>query len=313
MERIILAGVADDNSISDVVATARRLGEMSGLPVRYLHVVAMAIPPEPTLRGYGGSVRVAMARTAYQELRTDAIERGREFVAGLDLDPDETHVQAGDAGAALLRRARRLHAAMIVVGTRGRGPVRAAVAGSVSRRLVRDANRPVIVARPSAAVRRPAGPVVCGVEAADKADGYTVRAAARLARLLRRRLAVAHVPSAASVSLRSGVAYVAFADVAAGHGQPPRLLVHYAREHARAGGIADDVDVRLTPPGRAAERLADLADGLDAPVIAVGAKRFGLGLVAAGSVSSELCRSAMRPVAVVPPAARADEPPDESD
>lgn len=302
MGHVVLAGIADDDSISDVVATARRLGEMSGLPVRFMHAVAVALPPEPSLRGYGGRARVAITRGAYQELHESAIQRGREFLAGLDLDDDETEVQTGDAGGALLRRARHLEAAMIVVGTRGRGPVRAALAGSLSRRLVREADRPVVVARPSAAVRRPGGPVVCGFEATDEPGGHTVRAAARLARLLRRPLTVAHVPFASPVSLKSGEPYLSLAAVAAGHAQPSRELVDGAREHARAGGLEDDVDVRLTAPGRPAAQLAQLADQLDAPLIVLGASRFGLGRVMAGSVSDELSRWAMRPVAIIPPA-----------
>jgi nucleotide-binding universal stress UspA family protein len=52
---------------------------------------------------------------------------------------------SGVAADKLLELARRLEARLVVVGSRGRGAVKAAVLGSVSGKLVQDADRPVMV------------------------------------------------------------------------------------------------------------------------------------------------------------------------
>ena len=52
---------------------------------------------------------------------------------------------SGVAADKLLELARRREARLVVVGSRGRGAVRAAVLGSVSSRLVQETDRPVMV------------------------------------------------------------------------------------------------------------------------------------------------------------------------
>ena len=52
---------------------------------------------------------------------------------------------SGVAADELLELARRREARLVVIGSRGRGAVTAAVLGSVSSRLVQEADRPVMV------------------------------------------------------------------------------------------------------------------------------------------------------------------------
>ena len=59
-------------------------------------------------------------------------------------------VEDGDPAEVLAETARARRACLIVVGTRGRGPVRAELFGSVSTRLVQTAGRPVALVPESA-------------------------------------------------------------------------------------------------------------------------------------------------------------------
>ena len=58
---------------------------------------------------------------------------------------------AGDAAEALARAARDERAWLAVTGTRGRGPLRGGLFGSVSAGLVRAAGRPVVLVSARAA------------------------------------------------------------------------------------------------------------------------------------------------------------------
>jgi nucleotide-binding universal stress UspA family protein len=64
-------------------------------------------------------------------------------------------ILVGDPAAELARLAEQLRAAMLVVGSRGRGELRASLLGSVSRSLARASTVPV---------------VVCGLRAAAEED-----------------------------------------------------------------------------------------------------------------------------------------------
>ena len=55
------------------------------------------------------------------------------------------HVEDGDPVEALARAARERRACLVVTGTRGRGPLRGQLFGSVSTGLVRAAGRPVML------------------------------------------------------------------------------------------------------------------------------------------------------------------------
>lgn len=73
-----------------------------------------------------------------------------ELIAG----PSRVKVEHrdGDAAGELAESGRRHRAALVVVGSRGRGAVRAAVLGSVSNRLLELAGGPVVVVPPGAAI-----------------------------------------------------------------------------------------------------------------------------------------------------------------
>jgi nucleotide-binding universal stress UspA family protein len=90
--------------------------------------------------------------------------------------PATAAVVDGPVGAAVLAQARRQRARVIVVGSRGHGPLRRMVLGSTSRFLVREATCPVLVVRerPARAQR-----VVLGIDG----SAHSRHAAAFLAEL----------------------------------------------------------------------------------------------------------------------------------
>ena len=71
-------------------------------------------------------------------------ECARAFDASVRL---ERHVTYGDVATRILEEAHRLGADEIVVGSRGLGPLKAAVLGSVASRLVHESPVPVVVVR----------------------------------------------------------------------------------------------------------------------------------------------------------------------
>jgi nucleotide-binding universal stress UspA family protein len=79
------------------------------------------------------------AKTALEEQATKAREAGIE-VAG-------AHTEDGFPDEEIVGLAGRLGAGLIVVGSRGHGPLRRALMGSVSDSVVRHAHCPVLVVR----------------------------------------------------------------------------------------------------------------------------------------------------------------------
>lgn len=90
--------------------------------------------PGPVLVGDDGS-----------EHAQRAVRHAQELAARLDRDLVPLHVEDGDPVEGLARAAREQRACLAVTGTRGRGPLRGQLLGSVSTGLVRTAGRPVVL------------------------------------------------------------------------------------------------------------------------------------------------------------------------
>lgn len=98
----------------------------------------------------------------YQRSLTAELRRANETVtvaaavahtAGVEAD---TEVLEGDPAEQILELARLRDADLIVVGSRGLGPIAGTLLGSVSREVLRHADRPVLVATRRAERRRAA-------------------------------------------------------------------------------------------------------------------------------------------------------------
>ena len=88
-------------------------------------------------------------RAALAKSTPYAVERHVEY---------ETELLEGSPAEVILDLARSRDVDLIVVGSRGLGPAKGALLGSVSSEIVQKADRPVLVARPIAPENRPVNP-----------------------------------------------------------------------------------------------------------------------------------------------------------
>jgi nucleotide-binding universal stress UspA family protein len=213
--------------------------------------------------------------------------------------PIDRQVVAGPPAVALAAVAEERGALAVCVGSRGRGPLRAALLGSTSRAAVRECACPVLVVpRPAAARAGRGESIVCGLDGSDE-SANALRAAAKLRRLLDLKLVLVHV--------KSPGALVALAPAA---GPPPLGHSEQLEASDRAGaavtdrvaeqaGIVADA-VERVEAGEASSVIDATAEEEDAALIVVGTHARGaLEGAASGSVSSRLAASASRPVLLV--------------
>jgi nucleotide-binding universal stress UspA family protein len=86
-----------------------------------------------------------------RQLEKRTRERLKELVGGIDAQGGEvasSHAHVGRPDAEIVDQAERIGAGLIVMGSRGSGPIRRVLMGSVSDSVVRHAHCPVMVVRP---------------------------------------------------------------------------------------------------------------------------------------------------------------------
>jgi nucleotide-binding universal stress UspA family protein len=136
---VLVCGVDDSSAARQAARVARRLAEGLGVKVVLVHAVPSIAPP-----GTSG-VPLGPAELADFEHRA-----GEEFLASLAFEEGfgssgERRVVFGSQAEAIGDVADEVNAALVVVGTRRRGALRAALAGSVSLDLKGDSSRPVLL------------------------------------------------------------------------------------------------------------------------------------------------------------------------
>ena len=146
--RILLA--TDGSREAELAATtAADLAKSTGSELHVVYVGHM--PPvfyespgawalDPDLRGRMGERAEEGARTKLDEEVQRLRAAGGE-VAG-------AHAKLGRPDAEIVRLAEELGARLIVLGSRGLGPLRSALMGSVSHSVIRHAHCPALVVRP---------------------------------------------------------------------------------------------------------------------------------------------------------------------
>jgi nucleotide-binding universal stress UspA family protein len=240
----------------------------------------------------------------------DADELLASIRARLGAESVEIELVDGSPAAAIMAAADQAGADLVVVGSRGRGSLRAAVLGSVSRDLTAQARCPVVVvpaalARtdPSDAASAAPASIVCGIDGSDQA--LTAAAVAgRLAKRLGYRLVVVH----ARQNIRAMVSYPGARSTTppvTGQDDSVQQLADdiVQRAVAAAGGDATGV----IEPGPPTEVLESVAQREGARLIVIAARGLGaLRSAVLGSVAAELTAAATRPIVVLSESVRAD-------
>jgi nucleotide-binding universal stress UspA family protein len=144
MDRILIA-TDGSPSADEAIDFGLELAADQGATVTFVHVVpALDVVP---MSGFGltGAVEHQLTESD-TELLEDARARAEE--AGVTA---HTKLLRGEPADEIVTYADSVDAGLIVVGSRGHGAVASALLGSVSRGVLREARRPVLVVRGAAA------------------------------------------------------------------------------------------------------------------------------------------------------------------
>jgi nucleotide-binding universal stress UspA family protein len=266
MNRSVVCGV---DGTQDSRWAARVAGEIAHELDDELVLVHVA-EDLPTF-SYGDARRRELQRRETIEAATPMLERAAAAVPEVKA---ETSVVFGDAVDALIAVALEKEAELIVVGSRGRGPLASMLLGSVSARLTAIAPSPVVVVpSPDAADRWLARPrrshVLCAID--DSVGSIrALRTAGDFAERLRLELAFVHVDASDS------------------------------REDVPLGPSSGALSVFTGDP---VEVLREHTADTDTSLVVVGSRGRTSWRAALGSVSRALAATAPVPVMVVPPTA----------
>ena len=278
----LVCGVDDSAHAVDVVSVAAALAHRLDLRLRLVH----SVHPNAFVTG---------------EARARALRRGRELLAdlGADLDDGRHVVQAGDP-ARLITAVLAEGAALVVVGSRGRGPVRSALLGSISNAVIGSAPCPVVVVPPEAAIEVMASPaVICGLDGSSAAV-TALHGGASLASALGGRLVALHAREVVHPLAIDTFAYLPTLEAL----DRARAAVEIVQRPLGELDVDVSVEMRIEA-GDAFTALTRAAADEQSAIVVVGSRGRGpVRSALLGSVSARLAANAQVPVMIVPPASR---------
>lgn len=142
--------LATDGS-KEAQLAARTAAELAKSTGSELHVVCVEHTPAIFYELPGTIVDPAMQsrmEEGAEEATKTKLEEQAQKIRDAGIEVAGVHVREGFPDEEIVGLAGRLSAGLIVIGSRGRGPLRRALLGSVSDSVVRHAHCPVLVVRP---------------------------------------------------------------------------------------------------------------------------------------------------------------------
>ncbi|MCG8656049.1 MULTISPECIES: universal stress protein [unclassified Yimella] len=288
---MIVVGYNDTPDCERALEWAASEARRSGDKLRVVSATAM-----PTFADAGAGVMID--RQVIEDGAVEMAKIGAEKASALGASDVEPHHSLGNPAEILVEAAEG--ARVIVLGSRGRGPVLSALLGSVSYAVAAHAKCPVVVVRADAPSVGPQHPIVVGVDDSKPSQ----RALAMACEVAAERGAPLHLVAVWSQPAAT-IAAASYVDGAvlmtAGEG------IHQAVE-AELRGTADRLrtdhpDLSITAEvieGDPASALAAEADRVGASMLAIGTRgRGGFRGMMLGSVSHGVLHSAKCPVAIV--------------
>jgi len=151
MQKILIA--TDGSAPSqEAVAFGLELAAEQGAQPYVIHV-APALDMLP-VAGYGFAAGAAMPHEL-DDYDQSSLQAAAVVAANEGLEA-KTHLTVGNAVNEIVAYADEIDADLIVIGSRGHGAIANALLGSVSRGVLHEARRPVLVVRGSQATKAPA-------------------------------------------------------------------------------------------------------------------------------------------------------------
>ncbi len=239
-----------------------------------------------------------------QRMEEEARARLEEEVRGIGSSGGEvagSHLGLGRPDARIVEKAEEIGAGLIVMGSRGLGPVRQTLVGSVSDSVVRHAHCPVMVVR-AEALAFPAR-ILLATDGSEEAD-LAASAASDLAKSTGSELHVVCVGHMPRVFYESPAAFMLDVDLHSrmeedAEREARTTLEEQVRKLKEAGGEVAETHERVGHPDT---EIVGLAGRLGAGLLVVGSRGLGsLKRALMGSVSDSVVRHAHCPVMVVRP------------
>jgi nucleotide-binding universal stress UspA family protein len=272
----VLAGYDGSPGSEHALSWAAREARSRGIVLTVCHAYAPGFAALPGEAGVAG-----LARQSGERVIADGLRRAKDLVGPGEIRPLLIN---GQPTAVLCERSH--DAAVVVLGSRGRGGMAGMLLGSVSWQVAAHAHCPVVVVRGHwrSAGDYAAGPIVVGTDgspASDAALGFGFEEAALRGAPLLAVCALADAPGCLGGDLKQQE------DV-------ERAITRHEKEHSEVG-----VQRQVVQGGA---RAALLAAAHDAQMLVVGSRgRGGIKGMQLGSVSHAVLHHAPCPVAVVRP------------
>lgn len=275
---------------AEALAQAHAWAARSGRPLAVGHAIPDPIRLEPLFPQLGVEVATMVSET--QRRLKETLTAHTAAWTGRSADALKVVVEPGSAHAIAIEVARDLNAALVVVGATSRGKVERWLMGSTAEQVVRHADAPVLVARPSPST----GVVMVGSDLSETAQPALV-AAVEEARRRSAKLVAVHCLDIAHPAMSAFEPFVLFdARTLDSVRQAAATVLRTSLQ--RAGAETDDET--LVVDGSPARALMEAARERSAELLVVGTHgRSGLKRWAMGSVASQVARSAPCSVLVV--------------